>query len=143
MSTRVFTLIRANADMGCCSSSFNAPLWRSPENSLMATNGSKNAAANSQALKVGAQMPTSGENASPTPVEVPPRPLASAYVCTALINETPTSGPIRMRKAHHARDASNSRHSLLSSHAGAELGERKKDLLKTGLWSTTPARCQR
>src|SRR5262249_38442400 len=40
----------------------------------MATNGSRNTAATSQALKVGAQMPVSGENASPTPTAVPFKP---------------------------------------------------------------------
>ena len=46
----------------------------------MPTKGSRNAAASSQALKVGAQTPTSGENASPTPcpTAVPFNPLASA-----------------------------------------------------------------
>ena len=40
----------------------------------IATNGSRNAAASSQALKVGAQMPISGEKASPTPASVPLTP---------------------------------------------------------------------
>src|SRR5258705_13626581 len=81
----------------------------------MATNGSRNAAASSHALNVGAQMPTSGENASPTPTAVPFNPLASAYVRTALMNETPTRGPISSSSTHHARDAISSRHSLPSS----------------------------
>jgi len=40
--------------------------------------GSRKTAASSQALKVGAHTPISGENASPTPAAVPLRPLASA-----------------------------------------------------------------
>ena len=58
----------------------------------MPTNGSKKAAASSHALNVGAQIPTSGENASPTPAAVPLSPLASAYVRTALMNANPISG---------------------------------------------------
>ena len=61
----------------CCISIFAAPLCMSPATMRMATKGSRNTAATSQALKVGAQIPTSGENASPTPIAVPPRPLAS------------------------------------------------------------------
>ena len=95
----------------------------------MATNGSRNAAAISQALKVGAQTPISGENASPTPAEVPPSPLASAYVRTALINDTPTSGPIRIRKTHQDRAVTNSCHSLRSSQTQG-LCEGKKYLLE-------------
>src|SRR6185295_7120217 len=75
--------------------------------------------ASSHALKVGAHTPMSGENASPTPAAVPFRPLSSAYVCTALMNETPTSGPIRTSITHQARDANSSRHSLRSSHMKA------------------------
>ncbi len=85
----------------------------------MATNGSRNAAASSQALKVGAQTPMSGENASPTPAAVPFNPLASAYVRTALMNDTPTSGPIASSRIHQAREATSSRHSLRSSHTKA------------------------
>ena len=69
--TSTFAAIRAIAGIGCCSSSFNAPLCRSPETRRIATNGSRNAAASSQALKVGAQTPISGEKASPTPAAVP------------------------------------------------------------------------
>ena len=58
---------RQNGESGCCSSSFNAPLCLSPAMTRMATNGNRNAAASSHALKVGAHTPTSGENASPTP----------------------------------------------------------------------------
>src|SRR5438045_7642556 len=96
----------------------------------MATNGSRNAAAISHALNVGAQIPTSGENASPTPAAPPPRPLASAYVRTALMNDTPTSGPIRMRKTHHERELISSRASLRTSQSQARSGERKEDLLE-------------
>src|SRR4030095_6778213 len=82
-STTVLAAMRARADdlnPGCCSSILSAPLWRSPDTRRMPTNGSMHAAASSHALKVGAQMPTSGENASPTPwpTAVPLRPLASA-----------------------------------------------------------------
>src|SRR5215475_13993113 len=96
----------------------------------MATNGSRKAAASSHALKVGAQMPISGENASPTPADVPFRPLASPYVRTALMNDTPTSGPMSTRNNHHARDEMSSRHSLSSSHQDADLREGKKDLFE-------------
>src|SRR5437870_2048505 len=81
----------------------------------MATNGSRKTAATSHALKVGAQMPTSGENASPTPAVVPLRPLASAYVRTALMKVTPTSGPIARSSTHHARDDASSRYSFFRS----------------------------
>src|SRR5215510_6200371 len=100
----------------------------------MPTNGSRNAAASSHALNVGAQTPMSGENASPTPcpTAVPFKPLASAYVRTALMNVTPTSGPIATSSTHHDREAISSRTSLRSSHekATAENAERakKKDL---------------
>ena len=70
--------MRVKADIGCCISIFSAPLCRSPDTRRMPTNGSRNTAATSQALNVGAQTPMSGENASPTPVLVPLRPLASA-----------------------------------------------------------------
>ena len=83
----------------------------------MATNGRRNAAASSEALKVGAQIPTSGENASPTPAAVPFKPLASAYVHTALMNEKPTSGPMRTSITHQARDAISSRHSFVEQPA--------------------------
>src|SRR5262245_19719722 len=88
----------------------------------MPTNGSRNAAASSHALNVGAQTPMSGENASPTPcpTAVPFKPLASAYVRTALMNETPTSGPIATSITHQDRDAISSRHSLRRSHARGE-----------------------
>src|SRR4051794_41185963 len=96
----------------------------------MATNGSRNAAATSQALNVGAQMPTSGDNASPTPAAVPPSPLTSAYVCIALMNDTPTSGPIAASITHQARDTTSSRHSFATSHPNADLREGKKDLFE-------------
>src|SRR5262249_54863498 len=89
---------------------------RSPPTRRIATNGNRNAAASSHALNVGAQIPMSGENASPTPATVPFNPLASPYVWTALMNETPTSGPIAASITHHARDTISSRHSLPSSH---------------------------
>ena len=60
------------------SGSSPGPLNGSPATRRMPTNGSKNTAATSQALNVGAQTPMSGENASPTPAVVPLRPLASA-----------------------------------------------------------------
>src|SRR5690348_18497906 len=96
----------------------------------MATNGRRKAAASSHALKVGAQIPISGENASPTPAEVPFKPLASLYVRTALMNETPTSGPINTKNTHQAREAISSRHSLFNSHRNADLRERKKHLFE-------------
>src|SRR6267142_2350646 len=98
----------------------------------MPTNGSRNAAASSHALKVGAQTPMSGENASPTPcpTAVPLSPLASAYVRTALMNDTPTSGPMATSRIHHERDATSSRHSFLSSHAKACLCEGEKDIFQ-------------
>src|SRR5439155_825571 len=107
--------LRAAAGIGRCSSSLSAPVWRSAPTARMATNGSRNAAATSQALNVGAQTPTSGENASPTPPAVPFKPLSSAYVRTALMNATPTSGPIVSSRIHHDRDATSSRHSFSSS----------------------------
>src|SRR5262252_8111950 len=111
--------ILASAAIGCCASIFSAPLRRSPDTRRIATNGNRNTAATSQALNVGAQMPTSGENASPTPTAVPFSPLASAYVRTALMNVTPTSGPIATSSTHHDRDATSSRASLRSNHANA------------------------
>jgi len=66
------------ADIGCCISIFSAPLCLSPATRRIATNGRRNTAATSHALKVGAQTPMSGEKASPTPAVVPFRPLASA-----------------------------------------------------------------
>ena len=131
------------------SRSSSAPLCRSPATRRIATNGSRNAAASSHALKVGAQTPTSGENASPTPAAVPFSPLASAYVRTALMNETPTSGPMSRHITHQARDASSSRHSLASSHRyGARRRasrEGKKHLLRgrgsVGAWSRGSDRC--
>src|SRR5437867_9284155 len=96
----------------------------------MATNGSRNAAAISHALNVGAQMPTSGDSASPTPAAVPPSPLTSAYVRIALMNDTPTSGPITTSITHHARETTSSRHSLASSQANGDLRESKKHLFE-------------
>src|SRR5439155_10455302 len=115
-NTMTFAQMRANDGIGCCSSIFAAPLCLSPATTRIATNGRRNTAATSHALNVGAQMPTSGENASPTPIAVPFKPLASAYVRTALMNVTPTSGPIATRSTHHDRDARSSRVSLRSNH---------------------------
>src|SRR5262245_8323964 len=136
-STRPLAATRAMGDIGCCSSSLSAPLNRSPDTSRMATNGSRNAAASSHALNVGAQIPTSGENASPTPAVVPFSPLASAYVLTALMNATPTSGPIVSNNTHQARDASSSRHSLATRIQKTDLREGKKDLFEIRLRRTT------
>src|SRR6266511_2250653 len=111
-STSAFAATRANAGIGCCASILSAPLCLSPATTRIATNGNRNAAASSHALNVGAQTPMSGENASPTPTAVPFSPLASAYVCTALMNDTPTSGPMSSSITHHARDDRSSRHSL-------------------------------
>src|SRR5689334_9534316 len=46
------------------------------------------------------------------------------------MNETPTSGPIRTSRTHHARDASSSRHSLSSSQTNGRLRERKEQLFQ-------------
>src|ERR1700730_860297 len=129
-SPAALTAIRASGDIACCSSSFSAPLCRSPETSRIATNGSRNAAASSQALNVGAQPPTSGETASPPPAAVPPSPLASPYVRTALMYDTPTSGPIVTSRLHHAREDTSSRHSLLTSHRRADVREGKEHLFE-------------
>ena len=118
--------------IGRCNSSFSAPLMRSPETTRMATNGKRNAAASSQALNVGAQMPMSGANASPTPALVPFKPEASPYVRTALMKVAPTSGPIAARRIHHARDANSSPNSLPRSTTNAGLGEGKEDVLEIG-----------
>ena len=91
----------------------------------MATNGNRNAAASSHALKVGAQTPVSGENACPTPSPVPLALLNSPYAVTALMNDMPASGPITTSSTQYARDATSSRHSLANSH---NLGERKECL---------------
>src|SRR5262245_38105755 len=128
--TTAFAVIREIAGIGRCSSSFAAPLWRSPVTNRIATNGSRKAAASSMALNVGAQMPMRGENASPTPADVPSRPLSSAYVRIALMNATPTSGPISRSITHHALEASSSRHSLRSSHRKGPLRKGKHDLLE-------------
>src|SRR5580658_5680440 len=100
----------------------------------MATKGSRKTAANSAALNVGAQTPTSGDRASPTPADVPFRPLTSAYVRAAPMKDTPTSGPMARSKTHHALDAMSSRNSLSSSHRNAGLGERKKHLFQVSGW---------
>src|SRR4051812_26372341 len=141
---------RANDDIGCCISILMAPLCASPAISRMATNGSRKTAATSHALKVGAQMPTSGENASPTPSAVPFNPLASAYVRTALMNVTPTSGPIARSSTHNARDATSSRYSFLSNHtygrpappADARLGERKEHLFEVVVLNRRSGACR-
>src|SRR5690242_15182847 len=96
----------------------------------MATKGSRKAAASSHALNVGAHTPMSGENASPTPPAVPSSPLSSAYVRTALMNDSPTSGPISNRRIQNAREASSSRHSFASIHRKAPLRERKEHLFE-------------
>src|SRR5439155_15809492 len=137
-NTMTFAQMRANDGIGCCSSIFAAPLCLSPATTRIATNGRRNTAATSHALNVGAQMPTSGENASPTPIAVPFKPLASAYVRTALMNVTPTSGPIATRSTHHDRDAISSRISFRSNQRKAFLAfsavkrarERKEDLFE-------------
>ncbi len=98
----------------------------------MPTNGKRNAAASSHALKVGAQMPTRGAKASPTPADVPLSPLNSPYAVTALMNETPTSGPITTSITHQARDASSSRHSFRTNQPKAALREGKKHLFEIG-----------
>src|SRR5581483_2137466 len=131
-STAAYTATRTHVAAASCDSILRAPLCLSPATSRIATNGSRNAAAISQPLNVGAQMPTSGENASPTPAEVPPRPLASPYARTALMNATPTSGPIKTRKIHQARDASSSRHSFRMRGQTTPLGEAKKHLFQAG-----------
>src|SRR5258706_202110 len=135
-STSAFAPTRASDDRECCSSIFNAPLCLSPDTRRIPTNGSRNAAASSHALNVGAQTPTSGKNASPAPIALeaaPLRPLTSAYVRTAPMNETPTSGPMSTSITHQARDDSSSRHSFSSSHSHAgrvRLRERKEYLFE-------------
>jgi hypothetical protein len=69
--TEALTPMRRKAGIGRCSSIFSAPVCRSPPTRRMATNGRRKAAASSHALKVGAQTPTSGEKASPTPAAAP------------------------------------------------------------------------
>src|SRR4051812_961554 len=96
----------------------------------MATYGSRNTAASSQALNVGSQIPTRGENASPIPAADPLNPLASAYVRTALMNANPTSGPMTSSSTHQAREALSSRDSFRSSHYQLALSERKKHLFE-------------
>src|SRR5262249_47830166 len=130
--------MRAIAGALCCISSLRAPLCRSPATSLITTKGSKNAAASSQALNVGAHMPISGEKASPTLVVGLFRPLASAYVFTALMKHPPTSGPIRIRNPHQAREANNSRHSFAISQRNVDLGEGKKHLFEIHAGRGTP-----
>src|SRR5579859_3968005 len=129
-STSAFAAILHSGRIGCCASSLSAPLCLSPPTTRIATKGRRNAAASSHALNVGAQTPMSGENASPTPADVPLRPLSSAYVRTALMNETPTSGPMSASITHQARDASSSRHSLTSSQTKGGLRARKHGLLE-------------
>src|SRR5439155_10249944 len=129
-NTMTFAQMRANDGIGCCSSIFAAPLCLSPATTRIATNGRRKTAATSHALNVGAQIPMRGENASPTPTAVPFSPLASAYVRTALMNVTPTSGPIATSSTHHDRDARSSRVSLRSNQRkataeDAEIGEKK------------------
>src|SRR6476620_2645654 len=46
------------------------------------------------------------------------------------MNETPTSGPIRTSRIHHARDATSSRHSFTRSHTNGDLREGKEDLFQ-------------
>src|SRR5437660_10929414 len=142
-STSAFADVRTKGGIGCCDSSLSAPVWRSPATRRMATNGSRNAAASSHALKVGAQMPTSGENASPTPAAVPPTPLASPYVRTDWMNENPTSGPITARKIHHDFDAMSSRHSLARSQTKGVLCERKEHLFEIGRVLSSARRSER
>src|SRR6185437_3369639 len=129
-STIAFAATSPAAGIPCCNSSLSAPLCRSPPTSRMATNGNRKTAASSQALNVGAHTPIKGAIASPTPPAVPPSPLTSAYVRTALMNEMPTSGPRASNNTHQDRDATNSRRSLSSSHKNARLCERKKHLFQ-------------
>src|SRR5213078_4235733 len=119
-----------SGDIPCWSSSLRAPLCRSPATRRMATNGRRKTAANSHALNVGAQTPIRGDSASPTPAEVPLRPLTSAYVCTELMNDTPTSGPMARTSTHHARETRSSRHSFSTSHSHGDLREGKEYLFQ-------------
>src|ERR1700693_5495871 len=126
--------MRANGDIPCWISSLSAPLWRSPATIRIATKGSRKTAAISAALNAGAHTPISGDSASPTPAEVPFNPLTSEYVRTALMKDTPTSGPMPMSSTHHARDTRSSRHSLSSRQRNADLGERKHHFLQIPIW---------
>src|SRR5258708_27106487 len=74
-------------------------------------------------------MPYSGKGAWASPAAALPCPLASAYERTALMKDTPTSGPTSASITHHERELINSRHSFLRSHLQA-LGEGKEDLLE-------------
>src|SRR5258707_11507798 len=114
----------------CCNSSLRAPLVRSLAIARMATKGRRKDAAISYALKVGATTPSSGNSASASPAAVPPFPLASAYERTALMKDTPTSGPIIASMTHHERELISSRHSFFRSHFHALLREGKEDLLE-------------
>src|SRR5579883_1081804 len=114
-ATIALAAMRPMGGMPCWSSSLSAPLCRSPATRRIATNGSRNTAASSQALNVGAQTPMSGESASPTPAAAPFRPLTSAYVRMALRNERPTTGPMARSSTHQPRETSRSRHSFSSS----------------------------
>src|SRR4051794_29173054 len=129
-STRAFVAIRVNCDIPCCSSSFNAPLCRSAATRRIATKGSRKTAASSHALKAGAQTPISGDSASPTPAAVPFSPLTSAYVRTALMKETPTSGPMARSSTHQDFEEASARHSFSRSHGIGGLRERKEDLFQ-------------
>src|SRR5262245_17153442 len=133
---------RMKTEIGACCSSFSAPLWRSPDTMRIVTNGSRKTATISYALNVGAQTPTNGENASPTPIDVPPSPLASAYVRTALMNDTPTSGPLRRSMIHQDFETASSRHSLRSSHCHGRSSERKEHVLKVRRWLSCAVLCE-
>src|SRR5258707_1639182 len=121
----------------CCNSSLRAPLVRSLAIARMATKGRRKDAAISYALKVGATTPSSGNSASASPAAVPPFPLASAYERTALMKDTPTSGPISASMTHHERELISSRHSFFRSHFHALLREGKEDLFEIR-WQVMP-----
>ena len=63
--------IRTMGESGRCNSIASAPLWRSPLTSRITTKGSRNTAATSYALNVGAQIPSSGLQTNPHPVPAP------------------------------------------------------------------------
>src|SRR5689334_995156 len=104
----------------------------SPDTARIATNGSRKVAIRSNAPKVGMKMPSSGVSASDRPAGPPAPPLISLNDRTALMKDSPTSGPVSASITHQARDAISSRHSLASSHdhGAAALGEGKEDLLE-------------
>lgn len=64
------------------------------------------------------------------PTELPLVPDSSEYVRTAVMKETPVSGPIAASISHQERETSSSRSSLRSNVAKAESGEGKKNLFQ-------------